>query len=75
MKYSYFMGCQVPARVNYCDLAVRRVTKALGIELIDLQDAGCCGCLLRSVNSKVTLALSTRIMALADKNGLDLVVL
>lgn len=75
MKYSYFMGCQVPARVNYSDLAVRRVTEALGIKLIDLKGAGCCGCHLRSVDSKVTLALASRILALADKAGLDLVVL
>lgn len=75
MKYSYFLGCQVPARVNYCDLAVRRVAKALGIELFDLQGAGCCGCYLRSVDFRVTLALASRIIALADKTGLDLVVL
>lgn len=75
MKYSYFLGCQVPARVNYIDLAVRRVASALGIELIDLQGAGCCGCYLRSVDSKVTLALAARILALTDRAGRDLVVL
>ena len=75
MKYSYFLGCQVPARVNYCDLATRRVTEALGIELIDLQGAGCCGCYLRSVDFRVALALASRILALSDKTGLDLVVL
>jgi len=75
VKFSYFLGCQVPSRINYCDLAVRRVTGALGIKLVDLQGAGCCGCYLRSVNSRVTLALSARIMALADKRGLDLMVL
>jgi CoB--CoM heterodisulfide reductase subunit B len=75
VKYSYFLGCQVPARVNYCDLSARRVTEALGIELLDLQGAGCCGCYLRSIDFKVTLTLASRIMALADKTGLDLVVL
>ncbi|MGD8545590.1 MAG: CoB--CoM heterodisulfide reductase iron-sulfur subunit B family protein [Candidatus Bathyarchaeota archaeon] len=75
MKYSYFLGCQVPARVNYCDVSVRRVAEALGIELSDLQGAGCCGCFLRSVDFQVTLALASRILALADKAGHDLVVL
>jgi len=61
--------------VNYCDLAVRRVAEALGIDLLDLQGAGCCGDYLRSLDFKVTLALAARVMALADKTGLDLVVL
>lgn len=75
MKYSYYIGCQVPARVNYCDLSVRNVTKSLGIELVDLEGAGCCGCYLRSVDSKATLLLSSRILALAEEAKLDLVVL
>ncbi|MEM2876217.1 MAG: CoB--CoM heterodisulfide reductase iron-sulfur subunit B family protein [Candidatus Bathyarchaeia archaeon] len=69
------MGCQVPARINYCDLSVRRVAEALGIELIDLQGAGCCGCYLRSIDFKAALILSSRILALAEKSKMDLVVL
>jgi len=75
MKYSYFLGCQVPARVNYCDLAIRKVAKAFEIELVDLQGAACCGRYLLSIDPKATLVLSARIMALADKLGLDLMVL
>ncbi|UCG44974.1 MAG: CoB--CoM heterodisulfide reductase subunit B, partial [Candidatus Bathyarchaeota archaeon] len=61
--------------MNYSDLAVRKVAKALGIQLIDLQGAGCCGCYLRSIDSKVTVALASRILALTDKAKQDLVVL
>ena len=75
MKYAYYIGCQVPARVNYCDLSVRKVADILGIELVDLEGAGCCGCYLRSVDSKATLLLSSRILSLAERTKTDLVVL
>jgi heterodisulfide reductase subunit B len=75
MKYSYYLGCQVPTRLSYCDLAVRSVTRALGIELLDLEDAGCCGYPIRFISSEANLVLSARILALAEREGLDLMVL
>lgn len=75
MKYAYFIGCQVPGRLNNYDLATRNVAKSLGIELIDLEDAGCCGFVVNSVNSKATLFMAARVLALARKMGLDLVTL
>lgn len=75
MKFSYYMGCQVPARINYCDLSVRKVADKLGIELIDLEEASCCGFNLRSIDSKATLLLSSRILSLAERAEMDLVVL
>jgi heterodisulfide reductase subunit B len=75
MRYLYFIGCQIPARVNYCDLATRRVAKALGIELVDLQDAGCCGFYIRSVDPKASDLLAARILALTERTGMDLMLL
>jgi heterodisulfide reductase subunit B len=75
MRYSYFTGCQIPARLTYCDLAVRNVTHAFGIELHDLQDVGCCGYPIRFVDADANMVLSTRILAYAERAGLDLMVL
>lgn len=75
MRYSYYLGCQVPSRMSYCDLAVRNVSKALGIELEDLKDAGCCGFSIRFISRETNDLLSARNLALADRQGLDLVVL
>jgi heterodisulfide reductase subunit B len=61
--------------VNYCDLATREVSSILGIELVDLKDAGCCGHFLRSIDSKSPKLLSARILSLAEKQKLDLMVL
>jgi len=51
------------------------VANALGLELVDFEDAGCCGFFLRSVNSKAPIFLAARIMSLAEKYGLNLMVL
>ncbi|MHA1721854.1 MAG: CoB--CoM heterodisulfide reductase iron-sulfur subunit B family protein [Candidatus Baldrarchaeia archaeon] len=76
MKYAYYLGCWIPARVNQYDLSTRVVAKKLGIELVDLEGAGCCGTVLvRSVNFKTNLVMSARILALAKNMGLDLLVL
>ncbi|MCK4583133.1 disulfide reductase, partial [Candidatus Bathyarchaeota archaeon] len=42
LKYSVFLGCTIPARqVNY-EQSARKVSEALGIELVDAE-YGCCG--------------------------------
>jgi len=76
MKYAYYLGCWIPARVNQYDLSTRAIAKKLGIELVDLEGAGCCGTVLvRSVDFKTNLVMSARILALAKSMGLDLLVL
>jgi len=75
VRYSYFMGCQTPSRLSYCDLSVRNVCKALGIELEDLKDAGCCGYPIRFISTETNDLLAARDLALADRQGLDLMVL
>ncbi len=76
MKYAYYLGCLIPARTNQYDLSTRVVAKKLGIELVDLEGAGCCGSVLvRSVDFRTNLMMSARILALAKNMGLDLLVL
>lgn len=76
MKYAYFLGCTVPARVNQYDASVRKTSKILGIELIDIKGASCCGPVnIRTLNFKAWLLLAARNIALAEKMGLNIVTL
>ncbi|MFQ6076331.1 MAG: CoB--CoM heterodisulfide reductase iron-sulfur subunit B family protein [Candidatus Bathyarchaeia archaeon] len=74
MEYTYFMGCQIPARLNNCDLSIRNAAETLGIEMSDLEGAGCCGYPLRSLDSKATVLMASRNIALADKMHRDVMV-
>ena len=43
MQAVLFLGCTVPVRnLNY-ELSARKAAEALGVELVDLPQAGCCG--------------------------------
>jgi len=73
VRYLFFPGCQVLARQAGYELAVRNVSKALGVDLVDMPDMNCCGPVtLRSVESTVWLILSSRILARAEKMELGL---
>ena len=76
MKYAYYLGCTVPARVNQYDAAVRKSSEKFGIELIDIEGAGCCGPVnIRAINYKAWILLGARNIALAEKMSLDIVTL
>lgn len=72
MKYALYLGCTAPVRgINY-ELAVRNTANRLGIELVDLNDFGCCGFPLKSVHHDTALVLAARNLALAEEQGLDI---
>jgi len=74
MRYAYFPGCQIYSRLNNYDLAVRNVAKTLGVDLVDMEKANCCGPVhVRSLNFKTWLAMATRILAIAERMELDIV--
>lgn len=64
MKAAFFLGCTIPVRAQNFELSTRKTAEALGIELIDLPAAGCCGYPARSVNARE--ALVSAAAALAD---------
>ena len=55
-------------------MSLRETLSRLDVELIDLEDFSCCGEPLKSVNKMLTLTLSARNMAVAEKKGLDVFV-
>jgi len=74
LKYAYFPGCSLEKTQRGYDESVREVFKALGQELIEIQDWNCCGATVyMSVKETVSLAVSARNLALAETMGLDVV--
>ena len=75
MKYVYFPGCVTPQRENNYELSTRKVIEKLGIELIDLKDASCCGFFLEAIDHRSAATLAARNLSLAEESGCDLLTL
>jgi len=71
LKVAVFWGCRILTSQYAYELSVREVLPKLGVELVDLREALCCGDPLKSVNDFATAYLSARILALADLAGLE----
>ena len=73
MQYAYYPGCSLEKTQRGYDESVREVFKKLGQELIEIDDWNCCGATIyMSVKETVSLAVSARNLALAEKMGLDI---
>ncbi|MCL2142752.1 MAG: CoB--CoM heterodisulfide reductase subunit B [Methanomassiliicoccaceae archaeon] len=73
-KYAFFLGCIAPLRYPGIERSTRDVCKALGVELVDLKDASCCPApgVIKSFSKDTWLAAAARNLALAEKEGLDI---
>ncbi len=75
MKYAFFQGCNIPIRIKQYASSTEAVFKTFGIELAVVPDFNCCGYPARNVDEKAYLLPSVRNMAIAEKMGLDIVVI
>lgn len=74
MKYAYYPGCFLHGTAREYDISTKAICKAIGIELVELEDWNCCGALEASSDKLLSTALSVRNIMLAAKQGLDLLV-
>ncbi len=75
MKVSYYPGCSLHGTAKEYDQSVRSVSRLLGIDLEELEDWSCCGASsAHSTNFKLSVALSARNLAIADKKAQDVMV-
>lgn len=74
MEYTYYPGCSLEASAKNYDESVRFVFKSLGQELVDLEDWNCCGATYyMSTKETISLVISARNLALAEKYRRDIV--
>jgi heterodisulfide reductase subunit B2 len=74
LKYAYYPGCSLEKTQRGYDESVREIFKTLDQELIEIEDWNCCGATVyMSVKETVSLAVSSRNLALAEKMGHDIV--
>jgi len=74
VRFSYYPGCSLHATALEYDLSTRAVLQRLGVELIEIPDWNCCGASsAHSLNETLALALPARNLALAQKEGVDLI--
>lgn len=74
MKYALFVGCRASGQLQAYELSARAVLDRLGVSLVDL-DFDCCGYPARDVNRDAFVAAAARNLALAERAGVDLLVL
>ncbi len=74
MKLAYYPGCTLHGTAREYDASTKAVSKAAGIELVELEDWNCCGALEAIFDKELSMGLSARNNMLAQRTGLDLVV-
>lgn len=75
MKYAFFQGCNIPARIEQYADSTRAVMQKFGVELVELREFNCCGYPVRNVDEKSYILPSVRNLAIAEKEGLDIIVI
>lgn len=75
MKYSYFPGCVAEDTCKELDKSMGLITNKLGIEILKIDDATCCGAgYVQQYNRMLSLFLNGRTFALAEKMGTDTII-
>jgi len=75
LKYAFFPGCTVPYRESSYEISARKVFTRLGVELVEMPDANCCGLPVDPADHELMLALSARNLCLAEKMNLNIITL
>lgn len=72
--YNLYIGCSVPVNYPNYETAMIRVAQAFDIELEYMEGVACCGSPnLRATDHDGWLLVNARTLAIADKNGHDIV--
>jgi heterodisulfide reductase subunit B len=74
-KYALFLGCVAPARYPGIEASTRAVCKELGMDIVELEGAGCCPApgVIKSFETDAWLAVAARNLALAQNKGADII--
>jgi succinate dehydrogenase / fumarate reductase, cytochrome b subunit len=73
MKFAYYPGCCPQTTTRELDVSTRKIAMRLGIDLVDLNEAACCGSVeLRLNDPDLFYATNGRTLAMAEAQGLDI---
>jgi len=75
MKLAFFQGCNIPIRIEQYAVSAEAVLKKLGVDLEIVEEFTCCGYPVRNVDEKAYIIPSVRNMTIAEKKGLDIMVI
>lgn len=74
MKLAYYPGCSSEGSAIEYDLSTKKTALLLDTELEELEDWNCCGATsAHNTNKLLSLALPARNLAIAEQNGMDLI--
>lgn len=72
MKYAFFQGCNIPARIEQYGTSTAAILAMFDIELVELREFTCCGYPVRNVDEKAYFLPSARNLALAESKDLNI---
>ncbi len=65
----------IPYRASSCEISARKVLQELGVELVEMPEFNCCGLSLEPVSHELALILSAKNLAIAEREGLNIMTL
>ena len=75
MKIGFYPGCSLNGTSREYNESVKALAQVMGLELIELKDWNCCGATAaHSMSRELSLALPTRVLALAEQQGFQEIV-
>jgi heterodisulfide reductase subunit B len=75
MRFAFFLGCNIPARVQHYDISARAVLEKLDVQVTDIREFNCCGYPMRNADFETAMLFAVRNLALAEKEGLNMMTL
>ncbi len=76
IRYAYYPGCAAESTAKEADLATRALCRRLGISLVDFDQFSCCGAgIVDEEDPLFAEAINARNLAIAEKQGLDILTL
>lgn len=75
-RYSYFWGCQIPARLPFIEKSTRLILEKFEVDVVDLDGFTCCPekSLVKNLDEEAWLLTAARNLAVAEGAGRDLLV-
>jgi heterodisulfide reductase subunit B len=72
MKIGFYPGCSLTGSSREYNESILAISKKAGIELVEIPDWNCCGATAaHNLNRELSVSLPARNLALAEKNGME----